>query len=64
MNSRDKQNALHNKWLPQAREHFLKSSNQQMSIRTSYKLNVCFVVVVSWDCHSYHRIEFNGMCLV
>ena len=33
-------------------------------IRISYKLNVCFVVVVSWDCHSYHGIEFNGMCLV
>ena len=37
MNSRDKQNAHYDKWLPQARKHFVKSSNRQMSMRISYK---------------------------
>ena len=60
MNSRDKQNVHYHKWLPQARKHFLKSRSQQMSLRISYK----FPLFVSYDCLSYHRIEFNVMYLV
>ena len=48
MNSRDKQNEHYNKWLPQARKHFLNSRNQKRSIKISHKFHL---FVLSWWFH-------------
>ena len=50
------------KWLPQIRHDkaFPRSCNQQMVLKISYN----FSLFVSYDYHSYHRIEFDVMCPV
>ena len=45
---------------PEKIKHFLKSRNQQIPIRISYKVPL----FILYDCDSYHRIEFDVICSV